>query len=132
MQGREQPVQDNTTDRGAKAEQAAARFLQQQGLQLLEKNFRCKSGELDIIFREGNTLVFVEVRYRRNIAYGYPAETVNRKKQKKLLTTAKYYLQIHAPHVQCRFDVIEVTLQHKAGKQRFEFNWIKNAFDQCW
>ena len=73
---------------GTKEEALAAAFLEKQGYQILERNFRCRLGEIDLIARDGSTLVFVEVKYRKNADFGTPAEAVNRKKQLTICETA--------------------------------------------
>lgn len=109
---------------GTQAEQAALQYLQQQGLRRVENNYRCKLGEIDLIMRDGKTLVFVEVRARRNNRFGLPIETVAASKQKKLIRTALYYLQQHKLDTPCRFDVIGI--DH--GSEPVQLQWIKNAF----
>lgn len=112
--------------RGAKAEQIAATFLQQKGLILIEKNFRSKYGEIDLIMREAKILVFIEVRLRSNQRFGGAAASIGQSKQQKLSNTAEYYLQQHSQayaHYGCRFDAI---LMQTADINAVE--WIKNAF----
>ena len=96
--------------RGSRAEQLARQFLEQQGLRFRQANFRCKRGEIDLIMQDGETLVFVEVRYRSNSRFGSAAETVDRHKQRKLVTTALFYLQNNPVLAQqaSRFDVIAI------------------------
>ncbi len=107
---------------GTAAEQIAATFLQQKGLILLEKNFRCVHGEIDLIMRDKNTLVFVEVRLRSNTNFGGAAMSINHAKQTKLTRTAERYLQIHGITT-CRFDAI---LMHSINLNAVQ--WIQNAF----
>jgi len=97
--------------RGARAEQLARNYLEQQGLYFRQANFRCRRGEIDLIMQDGDTLVFVEVRYRRNSRYGTAAETVDRHKQRKLVTTALFYLQSNPQlaRLSGRFDVIAIS-----------------------
>ena len=78
---------------GTAAEDLALRYLEAQGMTLVTRNFRCRTGELDLIMRDGEQLVFVEVRSRRYIRYGTPAESVTRTKQQRLLRAAAFYLQ---------------------------------------
>jgi len=118
-----------TTDKkisGDHAEDAACNYLQSQGLKLLERNFLCKRGEIDLVMRQADTTVFVEVRYRRNSRYGSGAESVDWRKQEKLLVTAQYYLQQHpkAAKGACRFDVVALTTQN----QQHHIDWIVDAF----
>ena len=107
---------------GDAAEKQACTHLQQAGLRLIEKNFHCRQGEIDLIMQEGEALVFIEVRYRRNNHFGNAAESVNARKQAKLISTAQYYLLKHPKlaHAPCRFDVVSIT--------GHELEWIKNAF----
>lgn len=112
---------------GRWAEDAAAEYLAQQGLRLLRRNYRSRLGEIDLIMADGETLVFVEVRFRRADRYGAGFETVTRAKQRKLQSTAHLYLDHHRPdHPPCRFDVVSVTKPNYAPA----FLWIKDAFDQ--
>ena len=107
---------------GHAAEDIAATFLQQKGLKLVERNFRCAHGEIDLIMRDDNTLVFIEVRMRSNLNFGGAAMSINQAKQKKLTRTAEYYLQ-RQNDTACRFDVI---LMQSINLNTVE--WIKNAF----
>lgn len=95
---------------GSRAEGQAAAFLTEQGYELLEQNFFCRQGEIDLIAREGTTLVFVEVKYRLNEANGNPAEAVDRRKQQHLAKAARYYLFSHGypEDTICRFDVVGI------------------------
>lgn len=97
--------------RGNQAEQLARHYLEQQGLRFEQANFRCRRGEIDLIMRDGDSLVFVEVRYRRNDRYGSAAETVDRQKQRKLVTTALFYLQSNPQQARLtsRFDVVAIS-----------------------
>ena len=109
---------------GTKAEELAKQHLEQQGLVMLTRNFRCRRGEIDLIMRQGKTLVFVEVRYRKSAAFGSPAETVTKSKQQKIITAANYYLTGRGQHdMGCRFDVVAITGQHPA-----KIEWITDAF----
>ncbi|MGD8514657.1 MAG: YraN family protein [Granulosicoccaceae bacterium] len=111
---------------GRAAEQAACDYLQAQGLQLVARNVRLRGGELDLVMREGDSLVFVEVRYRRRNRYGSAAESVDRRKQQRLITAAHRYLQQHDPAQQyaARFDV--VTMRDAEGET---LEWHRNAFE---
>lgn len=108
--------------KGNAAEQFAATFLQQKGLTPIEKNFRCAYGEIDLIMRDGKTLVFIEVRMRSNTNFGGAAMSINQSKQQKLKRAAERYLQIHGD-ASCRFDVI---LMQAIDTNAVE--WIQNAF----
>lgn len=111
---------------GNDSESLAGRFLVQKGYKIVESNFSCKRGEIDLIVRKENFLVFVEVRSKTSVQYGQPLETVNAKKQEKIRKTAEYYLYVHPElaELYCRFDVISVLWQN--GKVRL--NWIADAF----
>ena len=105
---------------GRKAEAAAAVFLARQGLSVLEKNYRCRFGEVDIIAREGPALIFVEVRKRRQ--WTEAAGSIDRRKRRKIERTASHYLARHEAFDDCRFDVIVVDDDGR-------LQWLKNAFD---
>lgn len=112
--------------RGQAAEQLAEKFLSQQGLTSVTRNYRCTVGEIDLIMRDGPTLVFVEVRLRSNRRYTSPLESVTRSKQQKIIRAALAWLQRHDPSstLPCRFDVVALTsLDPKASPE-----WIKDAF----
>ncbi len=109
---------------GAAAEELALRYLEAQGLTLVMRNFRCRTGELDLIMRDGGSLVFVEVRSRRYVRYGTPAESVTRAKQQKLLRAATFYLQRQRLDLPCRFDVVAIL--RPGGEPHIE--WIRDAF----
>lgn len=111
------------SNKGAQAEQQAARFLRQQGLQLLAQNYRCRMGEIDLIMQDGETLVFVEVRLRSNPAFGGAAASIVKAKQQRIIRTAQHYLA-SLPHLpRCRFDA--VLMEDAEGKS---VQWLKNAF----
>lgn len=111
---------------GKKGERLAADFLTGNGYQILETNFRCPLGEIDIIARDHQEIVFVEVKTRKSHALGYPEQAVGIQKQKKLSQLALWYLQAKKmSDKKARFDVVAVTLAVQAN----EINLIKNAFD---
>ena len=110
---------------GAQAEQTAARYLQQHGLKLLQANFRCRFGEIDLILRDGETLVFAEVRLRSRSDFGGAAASIDRRKQGKLIRAAQLYLASLAHLPPCRFDAL--LLLSADGAEGVE--WIKNAFE---
>lgn len=113
-------------DVGQRAEDAALAYLSERGLRVVERNFRCRAGEIDLIMRDGACLVFVEVRYRRSDRYGSPAESVAARKQARLLAAAQYYLQTHPAEraLAMRFDVIAV----KPAQPGLHIEWISDAF----
>ena len=102
--------------RGRHAEDIAATFLQQQGLALVARNYQCRFGEIDLIARDGDTLVFVEVRMRANDAFGGAAASITARKRDKLLRTARHYLSGLARTPACRFDaVLDQRRRRRAG-----------------
>lgn len=113
---------------GEAQENEAANFLVRQGLTLVCRNFQCKLGEIDLIMRSKETLVFVEVRFRRSSLYGNAAATVDWRKQGKLLRTAQFYLQRSGlrDRVPCRFDVLGIAPDLCNGT--LQFDWIRAAF----
>ena len=113
---------------GREAETYALRYLQQQGLQLIAQNWLCKRGELDLVMLDGDTVVFVEVRYRRHSAWGGALESVDLRKQQKLVLAAQLFLQNETrwADAACRFDVIAIEGDPASGPP---LNWIKHAFE---
>lgn len=94
---------------GKAYEDLATAYLIDKGYSILEKNYRCKLGEIDIIAKDHGTVVFVEVKYRSTMAFGSPGEAVNYYKQQRILHIAKWYLRQHyKTEIDCRFDVIEI------------------------
>jgi putative endonuclease len=112
------------TTRGAQAEQLAAQYLQRQGLKLVAQNYRCRFGEIDLIMQDGATVVFIEVRLRRNTSFGGAAASIDARKQKRIISTAQQYLSGLARVPTCRFDAV---LLDDAGGG--DMQWLKNAFD---
>jgi len=110
-----------TTKTGAEAEQVAADYLLCQGLKLVTRNFRCRGGEIDLIMRDGPTLVFVEVRARARSDYGGAAESITRTKQGRIILAARHYLARNKIDAPCRFDALLI----QAGN----LQWLRAAFD---
>lgn len=108
---------------GALAEQLAARYLQQQGLKLLQLNYSCRYGEIDLILQDGDTHVFAEVRLRSGSGFGGAAASIDARKQAKLVRTAQHYLSKLQRIPPCRFDAI---VMQSVDISKIE--WIKNAF----
>jgi putative endonuclease len=101
---------DTRIERGAFAEGSAAQLLVAAGYQIIERNFRCKAGELDIVARDGDVLVFVEVRSRSDDEHGSAVEMIGRTKQRRVARVAAYYLATALPaYDECRFDVVAIT-----------------------
>ena len=119
---------NNPQQSGQAAEALARQFLEQRGLRLLAQNWRCRLGELDLVMLDADTVVFVEVRYRRHSAWGGAAESVDARKREKLSRAAQHFLQQEARWAKypCRFDVIAITADSQAPAQ---LDWIQNAFD---
>ncbi len=110
---------------GKHTEQLARDYLQQHGLTHKESNYRCRQGEIDLVMEDHQTLVFVEVRYRKSQHFGSAAESIDSRKQSKLVQSAKHYLTVRKKLNQaCRFDVISLNGPLTAIK----IDWIKNAF----
>lgn len=109
---------------GFKAERMAGEFLKKKGFEILCSNFYTRFGEIDLIVEDAKTLIFVEVRYRQQQTLITPAESVDKKKQRKIIKSAINYLHQNPTHKHCRFDVIAI--QPKEGGN--EINWIKDAF----
>lgn len=111
---------------GARGEERCAAYLESIGYEIVEKNFRCKSGEIDIVAREGGDVVFVEVKTRRSKYAGCASEAVNRDKRRKLFSAAEVYLaEREIGEVNCRFDVAEV---YFADGSPVSVELIKGAF----
>ena len=110
-------------NKGQEAELIAAKYLNAQGLKLVTRNYRSRFGEIDLVMQDGASLVFVEVRLRKNKLFGGAEESITASKQHKIVITAEYYLQQHG-NQNCRFDVI---LMDKEDARNI--TWIKNAFE---
>lgn len=109
---------------GSKGEDIAAEFLKQKGYKILKRNYTTPLGEADIIARDNNTIVFVEVKARSSNAFGQPFEAVNHRKQEKLKKIALYYLKHNKIELPVRFDVVSIVSRN--GKA--EVNHIIEAF----
>jgi putative endonuclease len=94
---------------GARAERQAEEFLIGRGLRILERNFRTRFGEIDLVAREGETVVFVEVRFRASAAFGTPQETVTAAKRRRIIRTALAYAQSRRLDAPLRFDVVALS-----------------------
>lgn len=107
--------------RGESAEEQAFRFLVDNGLEPVTRNFRCKQGELDLIMLDNQTLVIVEVRFRKTDKYGSAVESVTRTKQSRIIAATHIYLSTHKTSRPIRFDVVAIS-------GNGQIDWIKNAF----
>ena len=102
-------MKNHNLTKGDFAEDLAATYLLQKGYDILEKKYRVPTGEIDIIAQQNEYIVFVEVKYRKNIEHGFPRESVHLAKQKKIQESALYYIACQFGYeVDMRFDVIEV------------------------
>lgn len=108
---------------GEQAEALAEQFLSRNGLKLIERNFRCRGGEIDLIMKDGAGMVFVEVRLRTNKAFAGAAESVAARKQQRVILAAQHYLSSLASTPPCRFDVIALDALDEA-----RIEWIRDAF----
>lgn len=112
--------------KGDRAEVHARRYLEDRGLAFVEANYRCRPGEIDLIMREQSTLVFVEVRYRRDRRFGGALESIDHRKQRRMRAAAEHYLQRRrAGDSPCRFDVVLIT--GAVGGRGTDVEWIPNA-----
>jgi putative endonuclease len=111
------------SDAGTQAEEQALGFLRSRGLHLKTRNYRCRLGEIDLIMTDGETLVFVEVRMRRNRAFGGAAESITPRKRTRLIAAARHYLAGKRALPACRFDA--VLIESDAAPV-----WIKDAFGE--
>jgi len=113
------------TEQGRHAENHALGLLLKAGLKLVERNYLSRFGEIDLIMEDGSTIVFVEVRYRSSDRFGSAQESVNRKKQQRIILTASSFIKDKRPRQPTRFDVAAIT----TGPSGFSMDWIKGAFD---
>jgi putative endonuclease len=108
-------------------EQRACAELERAGLRLLARNYTTRQGELDLVMRDGDTVVFVEVRYRKSASHGDAAASVTVSKQAKLIQAAQHWLLAHPQHARraCRFDVVSYDGPADAIRQQ----WLRGAFE---
>lgn len=128
-----QKTAENSTNTGAKIEQKTEYWLKQHGLRPLQRNYRCRVGEIDLIMLDAEYLVFVEVRYRKQHHFGNGLESVNWRKQQKLQKAAAYYLLQYPQYnnYPCRFDVVGVcpkAQHHTNNSDKLHWSWIRDAF----
>ena len=107
---------------GADAEELALAYLNERGLALVTRNFRCRHGEIDLIMRDGEFLVFVEVRLRRGASFASAGESIDGRKQARIARAARYFLSGRA-ELPCRFDCVLMDRLHADA-----ITWIKDAF----
>lgn len=119
---------------GKQAETVALNHLRQNGLKLIERNYRCRLGEIDLIMNEGDVLVFIEVRYRKSDRFGSGAESVDYQKRRRLILTARHFLASHRSYGNhgCRFDVISAAPSaNQTGHPEnsgMRIEWFRDAF----
>jgi putative endonuclease len=112
---------------GQLAEENARRMLESSGIEFVEKNYRSKFGEIDLIMREHETLIFVEVRYRKSSRFGSGAESITFNKRQRIMNTARQFLrERHLSNTKCRFDVISAS---GPANEHMKLDWIESAFD---
>ena len=114
--------------RGREAEKHALHYLKKRGLKLLRRNYACRLGEIDLIMKDDNHIVFVEVRLRKQKnCHGRAEETINNHKRRKIIATAQHYIQKENNKAETgyRFDVVAMT---DDNTKKFAVKWIKNAF----
>lgn len=113
------------TNRGELAEALARRYLEARGLTFIAQNYRCRFGELDLIMRDGKTIVFTEVRLRKSNAFGGALASITSAKQQRILAAAQHYLSEQRGSPICRCDVVLLSDISEAG-----IEWIQNAFSE--
>lgn len=112
---------------GKQGEDVAADYLAKQGYKIIQRNFRCRWGEIDIIARDGSVLVFVEVRCLKTDNFGLPQESISASKQKKVRQVASFYLKgIKEPETPVRLDVLALKFNQK--NKVAQLTHLKNAF----
>lgn len=113
---------------GNAGENMAATYLLEHGYKISERNYRCPIGEMDIVAFDGDELVFVEVKTRTSLRYGYPYQAVDYRKQQRYYRISAFYRASHPQYadLNCRFDIIEVYLLNNDTQN---INHIKNAFE---
>ncbi len=118
----------STKQDGDWGEALVEKYLSERGCRIVEREWRCRFGEIDLIAEQEGALLFVEVKLRTNLRYGMPRESVTAKKQEKLRSAALLYLSMHGLDAPARFDVAEVytDARHSARSTRIEY--IENAF----
>ncbi len=117
------------TKLGTQGENAACRLLESQGYRILERNYRCRYGEIDIVAADGDCTVFVEVRTKRSKSFGTPEESLSRTKQRRLTTTALTYLQAcETPPADWRIDLVSV--RYSTGNETPRIDHVKHAVQE--
>ena len=119
-------MKDATKALGARGEDLAVQYLKKKGFKVIERNYHCSAGEIDLIAREGKTLIFVEIKTRSSSEFGLPQEAVDRFKQKKMIEVARAYMAEHhlTEDIPARFDVVAIQLTPTGP----DIELIKDAF----
>jgi putative endonuclease len=107
-------------NKGQLAEKLVVNYLTQQNLAIIQTNYRCKGGEIDIIAQQGTLLIFIEVKYRSTASFGTAGESITRTKQKRIILAARHYLMALSPLPNCRFDALLI--------DNSRITWEKNCF----
>ena len=110
---------------GSDAERCAEEFLKQHGLVLVQRNYRCRFGEIDLIMRDRSALVFVEVRMRASEFFGGAASSITVLKRERIVRTARHYLASLRGEPVCRFDAVLLS-----GREGEQIEWVKDAFGE--
>lgn len=113
---------------GAFGEDAACRYLQRRGYRILDRNYVCRLGEIDIVARRGRYVAFVEVKLRKNADFGAAAEFVTAAKQRRVILAAERWLQQHPVDLQPRFDVVEVYAPAGLETRKPEIHHLEDAY----
>ncbi len=120
-------VSDRRKAIGRQGETAARAYLERRGIRIVVENFVCAAGEIDLIGRERDTLVFFEVKTRTSDAFGPPHLAVHHQKQRQIVRVAQWFLaERRSSDIACRFDVLAVTFPENGGAPRID--WVRNAF----
>ena len=120
-------MKTTTRSKGQETEDACCDYLKNKGLVLIERNFHCRHGEIDLIMKENKTIVFIEVRYRKNNDFGGALESITPSKQIKVKASAETYIQTHKISGAVRIDFVAMTIAPNEDSD-YLFDWIKNAF----
>ena len=114
---------------GKFGEDKAVSFLRRKGYSIIQRNFNCRFGEIDIIARKGQFIAFVEVKLRKNADFAAAREFVTSAKQRRIISTASLWLSIKNCELQPRFDIIEIYAPEGENSRRLEINHIEAAFE---
>ncbi len=118
---------NNHLRKGLRFEDQARDYLQAHGLLLLQSNYRCRFGEIDLVMRDGDTLCFIEVKFRKSLLFGGAAASMPKSKQRRIIKAARFYISAHnqIANQAMRFDALLIQRQANGSNN---INWIQNAF----